>query len=78
MAYIGTGKQVWNSAVTEPDAGSDVRSLQTTYTRKKGKVYLNGSKCYITSAAETPYLVVMAKGSASFEPIFSEFFCRYE
>lgn len=74
MAYIGTGKQVWNSAVTEPDAGSDVRSLQTTYTRKKGKVYLNGTKCYITSAAETPYLVVMAKDSASFEPIFSEFF----
>lgn len=51
MAFRGTGKQMWNSAITEPGAGSDVGSLQTTYTRKDGKVYLNGSKCFITSSA---------------------------
>lgn len=34
MAFRGTGKQMWNSAITEPGAGSDVGSLKTTYTRK--------------------------------------------
>ncbi|WP_234400215.1 crotonobetainyl-CoA dehydrogenase [Shewanella marina] len=74
MSMRGTGKQMWNSAITEPSAGSDVGSLQTNYTRKNGKVYLNGSKCFITSAAGTPYLVVMAKDGDSDELIFSEWF----
>ncbi len=29
MAFRGTGKQMWNSAITEPGAGSDVGSLKT-------------------------------------------------
>ena len=75
MAFRGTGKQMWNSAITEPGAGSDVGSLQTTYTRKNGKVYLNGSKCFITSSAYTPYLVVMARDGASPEKaVYSEWF----
>ncbi|MEA4901399.1 crotonobetainyl-CoA dehydrogenase [Desulfitobacterium sp.] len=61
MALHGTGKQMWNSAITEPGAGSDVGSLQTTYVRKDGKVYLNGHKTFITSSAYVPYLVVMSK-----------------
>ncbi|MEA1960551.1 MAG: crotonobetainyl-CoA dehydrogenase [Bacillota bacterium] len=61
MALHGTGKQMWNSAITEPGAGSDVGSLQTTYTRRDGKVYLNGHKTFITSSAGVPYLVVMSK-----------------
>lgn len=73
MALHGTGKQMWNSAITEPGAGSDVGSLQTTYTRKDGKVYLNGHKCFITSAAGTPYLVVMARDSDNYNT-FTEWF----
>lgn len=61
MALHGTGKQMWNSAITEPGAGSDVGGLQTNYTRKDGKVYLNGHKTFITSSAYVPYLVVMSK-----------------
>ena len=52
---------MWNSAITEPGAGSDVGSPETTYTRRNGKIYLNGSKCFITSSAYTPYIVVMAR-----------------
>ncbi|WP_028109865.1 crotonobetainyl-CoA dehydrogenase [Ferrimonas futtsuensis] len=77
LALRGTGQQMWNSAITEPGAGSDVRSLQSTYKRKKGKkgkVYLNGTKCYITSASGCPYLVVMARDADAAVPIFSEFF----
>jgi crotonobetainyl-CoA dehydrogenase len=71
MAYLGTGKQIWNSACTEPGAGSDVGSLQTTYTRRDGKVFLNGHKTFITSSAHVPYLVVMAR-DADAPDTFSE------
>jgi crotonobetainyl-CoA dehydrogenase len=73
MAYLGTGKQIWNSACTEPGAGSDVGSLQTTYARRDGKVYLNGHKTFITSSANVPYLVVMAR-DADGPDRFSEWF----
>ncbi len=65
---------MFNAAITEPSAGSDVGSLKTTYTRKDGKVYLNGQKCFITSSEHCPYLIVMARDSASETPVFSEFF----
>ena len=77
MALYGTGKQVWNSAMTEPGAGSDTGSLQTTYTRKNGKVYLNGHKTYITSSAEAPYLVVMARNSED-TSVFTEWFVEMD
>ncbi|MCW7754570.1 crotonobetainyl-CoA dehydrogenase [Desulfobotulus sp. H1] len=74
FAFRGTGKQMWNSAITEPGAGSDVGSLKTTYTRKDGKVYLNGHKCFITSSQYAPYLVVMARDGLAEAPVFSEWF----
>lgn len=74
MAYLGTGKQMLNSAITEPGAGSDVGGLQTTYTRKNGKVYLNGHKTFITSSAGAPYLIVMARDSEKEEKVFTEWF----
>lgn len=73
LAYVGTGKQIWNSACTEPGAGSDVGGLQTTYTRKDGKVYLNGHKCFITSSAHVPFLVVMARDAENYD-CFTEWF----
>lgn len=73
LDYVGTGKQIWNSACTEPGAGSDVGSLQTTYTRRDGKIYLNGHKTFITSSAHVPFLVVMAR-SAEDPGCFTEFF----
>ncbi|MCG2800367.1 MAG: crotonobetainyl-CoA dehydrogenase [Cellulomonas sp.] len=73
LAYVGTGKQIWNSACTEPGAGSDVGSLQTTYTRRDGKIYLTGHKTFITSSAHVPFLVVMARSAAD-PTVFTEFF----
>ena len=73
LAYVGTGQQIWNSACTEPGAGSDVGSLQTTYTRRDGKIYLNGHKTFITSSMHVPYLVIMAR-NADQPDQFTEFF----
>lgn len=74
FAFRGTGEQMFNSAITEPGAGSDVGSMKSTYKRKDGKIYLNGQKCFITSSLHTPYLIVMARDADSEKAIFTEFF----
>ena len=63
MSTLGSGEQIWNSACTEPGAGSDVGALATTYKRENGKIYLNGTKTFITSSAGVKYLVIMAKNA---------------
>ena len=73
LATVGTGEQIWNSACTEPGAGSDVAALQTTYKRENGKIYLNGTKTFITSSAGVKYLVIMAR-NADEPDVFTEFF----
>ena len=73
LSTLGTGEQIWNSACTEPGAGSDVAALQTTYKRENGKIYLNGTKTFITSSAGVKYLVIMAK-NADDPQMFTEFF----
>ena len=73
LSYVGTGKQVWNFAMTEPGAGSSFANMATTYTRRGGKVYLNGHKTFITSSAHVPYLVVMSRSAAD-PSVFTEWF----
>lgn len=73
MQYVGTGEQIWNSACTEPGAGSDVGGLTTNYKRRDGKIYLNGTKTFITSSLGVKYLVVMARDADNPDTI-SEFF----
>lgn len=73
MQYVGTGEQIWNSACTEPGAGSDVGGLTTNYQRRDGKIYLNGTKTFITSSLGVKYLVVMARDADNLDTI-SEFF----
>lgn len=71
LAYLGTGKQVWNAAMTEPCAGSSLSSITTTYTRRDGKVYLNGQKTFIASSEHVPFLVVMTRDSEN-PDVFTE------
>lgn len=63
FSYLGTGEQVLNYAMTEPSAGSSWNDIRTTYTRRDGKVYLNGHKTFQTSGMRVPYLVVMARNA---------------
>lgn len=63
LQYLGTGKQIFNFAMTEPSAGSSWDDMQTTYTRRNGKVYLNGHKTFQTSSMKVPYMIVMARNS---------------
>ncbi len=58
---LATGRRIGALALTEPDAGSDAVSIQTTAVRE-GKTYrLNGSKQFITNGPVADTLVVYAK-----------------
>ncbi len=55
-----------------PGAGSDVSSLTTNYKRRDGKIYLNGTKTFITSSKGVKWLVIAAK-NADDPSVFTEF-----
>ncbi|WP_034630303.1 acyl-CoA dehydrogenase family protein [Desulfotruncus alcoholivorax] len=56
-----SGKKIGALAITEPNAGSDVASIQTT-ARNMGDHYLvNGSKIFITNGVRADYVVTAVK-----------------
>ncbi|MFA6807703.1 MAG: acyl-CoA dehydrogenase family protein, partial [Eubacteriales bacterium] len=61
MKLMETNKVLICNAATEPGAGSDLGSMQTTYTRENGKIYLNGQKTFITDALYSEYMILTAK-----------------
>ena len=63
LPFVGSGKQMINWAMTEPSAGSSWDDMRSTYTRRDGKVYLNGHKTFQTSSLHVPYMVVMARNA---------------
>jgi citronellyl-CoA dehydrogenase len=54
------GEQVAAIAVTEPDAGSDVAAIRTRAVRDGDHWVINGSKIYITNAANADWLCLLA------------------
>src|SRR5262249_26711516 len=59
---FGTGEEIklGASAVTEPQAGSDVKSLKTTAKREGDEWVLNGTKVFITNGGIADVHVVVA------------------
>ncbi|MFD2577640.1 acyl-CoA dehydrogenase family protein [Novosphingobium colocasiae] len=59
------GKRIAAIALTEPDAGSDLASAQTTADLDGDSYVLNGEKCWITNAGiADQYIVVARTGEA--------------
>ncbi len=56
-----TGEAIAALAITEPNAGSDVASLQTTAVKDGNEWVLNGTKQFITSGDIAGITIVMAK-----------------
>ncbi len=56
-----TGEMIAALAITEPNAGSDVASLQTTAVKDGTEWVLNGTKQFITSGDIAGITIVMAK-----------------
>ena len=55
------GEKIGGFGLSEPDVGSDVRSMKTRADKVAGGWRLNGSKLYITNAPMADFLMVAAR-----------------
>ena len=56
---VTKGEAVMGSAITEPDAGSDVSSVRTTATKDGDGYVINGNKMFITNGTVGAYFIVL-------------------
>ncbi len=56
---VTKGEAVMGSAITEPDAGSDVSSIRTMAEKDGSDYVINGSKMFITNGTVGAYFVVL-------------------
>jgi acyl-CoA dehydrogenase len=61
LPKVSSGEYVTSFALTEPDAGSDAGGLRTTARLEGNQYILNGTKRYITNAADASIFTVMAR-----------------
>lgn len=57
---IASGEKLACFALTEPGAGSDMATLETTATRHKDGYILNGNKVFISEGSEAEIILVFA------------------
>lgn len=65
LPKVASGEYVASFALTEPDAGSDAASLRTTAILDGNQYVMNGTKRFITNAAEASIFTVMARSDPS-------------
>jgi crotonobetainyl-CoA dehydrogenase len=63
MRAVKAGEVAFVLGFTEPQAGSDSSAITTTYTRRNGKIYLNGHKTFMSNALRAPYMLCMARNA---------------
>lgn len=61
LPQMASGELLGAFALTEPDAGSDAASLQTSAERRGNEYILNGTKTFITNMGEAGLYIVMAR-----------------
>jgi crotonobetainyl-CoA dehydrogenase len=61
MEEITAGRVGFVLGFTEPQAGSDSSAIATTFTRKNGKVSLNGHKTFMSNALRAKYMLCLAR-----------------
>ncbi|MBI1181500.1 MAG: acyl-CoA dehydrogenase [Alphaproteobacteria bacterium] len=65
LPKVASGEYVASFALTEPDAGSDAASIRTTAIRDGDHYVVNGTKRYITNAADASIFTLMARTDPS-------------
>lgn len=61
LPLMATGKMIGSYCVTEPEAGTDVGSMQTSAADKGDYYLINGTKAFVTSARYSGVLIVFAR-----------------
>lgn len=57
-------------ALTEPDVGSDLKSITTRVTRVGGELVLDGKKSFITNAGEAAFYTVLCREDEGYSLVF--------
>jgi acyl-CoA dehydrogenase len=68
MGDIVAGRAITAVAVTEPDAGSDVKGIRTTARRAGDHYVLNGTKMFITNGVHADVYCIAAKSAPEARP----------
>lgn len=63
MDEITAGRVGFVLGFTEPQAGSDSSAIATTFTRRDGKVYINGHKTFMSNAMRAKYMLCLARNA---------------
>ena len=61
LPKMAKGEVITAIAMTEPSAGSDLKSIRTTAVRKGNELVVNGQKTFITNGSLADLVVVVAK-----------------
>ena len=56
-----TGETGFSEAITEPSSGTDTFAMQTFTTQRRGQIYLNGTKMFVSNGQFSPYIMTVAK-----------------
>src|SRR3954451_15841573 len=68
MPELIAGRAITAVAVTEPDAGSDVKAIRTSARRDGAHYVLNGAKMFITNGVHADLYFIAAKTSPDARP----------
>jgi len=68
LAEMVAGRRIGAIAMTEPNAGSDVRAMVTRATREGDEYVISGTKTFITNGLTADLVVVAAKIEGSDDP----------
>jgi acyl-CoA dehydrogenase len=60
LSLAPSGKAIWGTAITEPDAGSDIFSVAASAKRSNGDYVINGTKMFISNGTVADFVVVFA------------------
>jgi len=68
LPRLATGELRGGTAITEPEAGSDVQAIRTTAARIENGYRLNGRKTFLTNGANGNLFLIVAKTDPAAEP----------
>lgn len=70
LTPLCTGKAISSGAFTEPDHGSDIRSLGTTAVRDGDDYVINGSKMFISNGPIADFIIILCQTDLMIEPSY--------
>ena len=69
LPRVATAEVLPALALTEPDAGSDLKAITTELAASGNGLVLNGTKAYISNAGAADYYIVFAKEDSGFSTV---------